>query len=153
MTGDEAKALKSVDIMGNGPGYMINDHATGRIIPFASGLQIALTPNGCAAVFGVPTEFLDPPEVPPEQRRIQVTNVRVVVAKLLLCSRPSIMRLKNKSDEWWGAAASMLHRLPDADRFEFVTEQPADAPATGEAPAEGAGPVAVPDPAPTDAAA
>jgi hypothetical protein len=149
MTEAEAKEIKSVDLMGNGPGYVINDHVTGRIIPYASGLQVAFMPSGVAAVFGVPTAFLDPPEVPPQQRRIQITTVRCVVAKLMMCSRPSAVRLKNKGDEWWGAATSMLHTLDDTDRFEYVTAPPevtADVPASPEATDGQVDPPASPEP-------
>jgi len=121
MSEEEAKAITMVDIIGNGPGFLVNVSESGLIIPFASGLQLVLTPQGAGAVFAVPTGFVDGPDVDPTQRRIKVTTVRACIRKMLICTRPSSIRLRNHGDEWWTAASAMLKTMPNTDTF---TEAP-----------------------------
>ena len=152
MSEEEARSILQVDIMGNGAGYIISASANGKILPYASGLQVAFMPTGISAVFGVPTAFLDGPEVPASSRRIQITTMRVAVRKMLMCTRPSSLRLKRRGDEWWGAAVSMLHNLDDIDRFDFAPappETPAAPPETEKETADGqSDPPTAPEPQP-----
>jgi hypothetical protein len=121
-TEEELKAVKAVDVLGNGSNETFYvDSFTGKQLKYVMmGTIIPGHNSPPIVIIDVAVGIKESEDKDPAKTEQQVCRLTVPVLRLLLCSKPSAVRMRNRVDDAWTKIATIVKRLPITVGYEKI---------------------------------
>jgi hypothetical protein len=121
-TEDELKNVKAVDVLGNGENETFYvDAFTGNQLRYVmTGVIIPGRNSPPIAIIDIAIGIRESEDKDPAKTEQQVCRITVPILRMLMCSKPATIRLRNNGDNAWTKIAAIVKRLPTTASYDTI---------------------------------